>query len=110
MKILTVLSEEELYAKAKEHQRPTNCEEWWPSREASGAKLLSGRHRHPGRRGFCNDSWARIGVRRSGIFMQDSITFAEACGSREAAKPSSGRHHSPTRKCYLKSARIWGKR
>ena len=67
MKALTVLSEQELYAAAKEHQAPYELIRMVAAGgQASGAQLLRRRHRHPGRRGPDDATRRRGDLRRLG--------------------------------------------
>ena len=59
MRILTVLGEEELYAKAKEHQAPYELVRWWPKQGSCRCRISRPEESppRPTRRWSC--SWAR---------------------------------------------------
>ncbi len=62
MKALTVLSEQELYAAAKDHQAPYELNSHGcADRQAAGAQLLGRRHCHTGRRRADDAAWRRGG-------------------------------------------------
>ena len=69
MKQLTVLGKEELVHEAKKLQAPLELVEWVArARQAAGAELLGGRHRHSGRCRAGDAAGRRGGVRGLGHF------------------------------------------
>ena len=85
MKILTVLGEEELYAKAKEHQAPYELiKHGRQSREAAGTEFLRRRHRHSRRRVAGNATRRRSRIRRLGNLHERFDYLRRTRRSREA--------------------------
>ncbi len=113
IKILTVLGEEELYSKAKEHRSalrtgPTRRQ----GREVAGAEFLRRRHRHSSRRIAGHAARRRIRIRR---LRHLHARFRPP--SPIPRKPRSARRQScklprttTTLKYYLKSAKTWSVR
>ena len=98
MKILTVLSEEELYAKAKEHQAPYELVRIVAQdREAAGAELFCRRHRHARRRVARNATRRRGGVRRLGHLHEGFDHLRRSRRSRQARARDRARRHALSR-------------
>ena len=113
MKILTVLGEEELYAKAKEHQAPYELVRMVArDGKAAGAELLGGRHCHSSRCVARHAARRRSRVRGLGHLHEELDRVRRSARSRETGRTPSSRPRltSRTLKCYLKSARIWSAR
>ena len=109
IKILTVLSEEELYAKAKEHQAPYELvrivakEGKLPVPNFSAGGIATPADAIAG-----NATRRRSCLRRLRHFHADSTTFADPPKPRSAPRPScKPPRTSTTLKCYLKSAKTW---
>src|ERR1041385_5884318 len=87
MKILTVLSEEELYAKAKEHQAPYELIKMvakagkLPVQNSSGGGIAP-----PADASLVMQLGAEAVFVGSGIFMKDSTTFAEPGEAEKRAR------------------------
>ena len=85
MRILTVLGEEELYAKAKEHQAPIRVgEDGRQSRQAARSQFLRRRHRHPRRRRARDAARRGSGLRRLGHLHERFHHLRRTRRSREA--------------------------
>ena len=86
-RILTVLGEEELYAKAKEHQAPYELVRMVAEgRKVASAKFLRRRNRHAGGRRSCYAIGRRSGIRRFGHLHEGFHHFYRSTGGRKAGE------------------------
>ena len=113
MKQLTVMSEQELFAAAKEHQAPYELVRMVAqSRQASGAEFLCGRHRDASRCFAGHATWRRSRIRRLGHLHEGRRNAAGSEASAPSAKkpnrapaPSSWRLRTSTiPRCWPRSA------